>query len=237
MLLAFAIAVAGAAPSPSVVADAAKPLRTVVFHASYNRREELTIGHFSGGMGSGPGGQTTSTGDTGTITVDIYNVINGTVVAVVTERWNSQSSPKISKGAINEDGSLIGFPPEISAVTRALLPFFGTKFSPPGTDLGQVGATWRSDASPPDYSLDTSFTVKSITGELVTLAESLTATSKSPNAPDTTMTGTVAYKPKVLAPVSGDFRMRATKSDATSTDEINTDIHFARASDTIDSGG
>jgi len=247
MLLELSVAIA-ALTSPMRVAADAKPLRTVVYNASYSRREELTIGHFGGGAPmngpdsavsgpAGPGGQVTNTSDVGTITVDVYDVIKGTVVTVVTEHWNGKSSAQVFKGAVNADGTLIGFPPDMSAVARSLLPLFGTQFAPLGVDLGQIGVTWKSLATPPDYDLETTFSVSRIAGDLVTLNETLTARSKSPHAPDTTMTGTIVYKPNVLAPLSGDLQMRALKSDENSSDEINLNLHFTRASDTSDHAG
>ena len=247
MLLELSLIVAAATSPKQAVADA-KPIRTVVYDVSYSRREELTIGHFGGGapMTStdsavsgpvGPGGQVTNTSDVGTITVDVYAVMKGTVVAVITEHWNGKSAPNVFKGAVNADGSLIGYPPEMNAVARALLPAFGTHFSPEGVDLSSVGTTWRSIATPPEYDMETTFSVKRIDGEVVTLNETLTARSKSPHAPDTTETGTIAYKPKILAPISGDLHMRALKSDENSADEINLNLHFTRASDTFDRAG
>jgi hypothetical protein len=232
MLLELAVA---AALAPAHTLADAKPLRTVVYKVSYSRREELTIQHYGGGSAgaSNPGGQVTNTGDTGTITIDVYNVVNNVVVAVVTEHWNSKSSPGVYKGGITADGSLVGYPPEISACTRALLPLFGAQFSA-GTDLSQVGAQWSVNTSPPDYVITTKWLVKNVNGALVTLSETQRAKAKTPNAMDTVITGSVDYKPHVLVPLVGNLLERATRTDAGSTDDIDTNLHFERTSDTFD---
>ena len=224
-------------PGPGLVADA-KPLRSVVYRVSYSRREELTIEHFGGGApgAANPGGQITRTSDDGTITIDVYTVVNNDVIALVTEHWNSQSSSSAFKGAVTPDGSLIEYPPQISAASRTLLPLFASQFTS-GTDLSQVGARWVIDASPPDYQIKTTYAVKAVNGDVVTLTETRNAKAKSPNAMDTVVTGTLAYKPRVLAPLSGDLVERATRSDAGSTDEIETNLHFERLSDTLDKAG
>ena len=232
MFVELAAATLVAASNPTA---APKPLRTVVYKVSYSRREDLTIQHYGGGSAgaSNPAGQVTSTGDNGTITVDVYGVVNNVVLAVITERWNSKSSPGIYKGGITSDGSLIEYPPEVSACSRELLPLFATQFSA-GTDLSQVGARWSVAASPPDYIIDTDWVVKSVTGPLVTLNETQNAKAKSPNAMNTIITGSVKYLPRALAPVGGDLLERATRSDASSSDDINTNLHFERISDTFD---
>lgn len=237
-LATVAALLAGGAPAIGTVVAEAKPLRSVVYKVSYSRREELTIQHYGGGEAgaSNPGGQVTTSGDSGTITIDVYSVINNDVVAVVTERWNSHSTSSVFKGAVTPEGSLIEYPPEISAVSRALLPLFASQFTT-GTDLSQVGARWVIDASPPDYQIKTTYSVKAVSGDVVTLSETRNAKSKSPNAMDTIVTGTLAYKPHVLAPLSGDLVERATRSEAGSTDEINTNLHFERVSDTLDKAG
>jgi hypothetical protein len=234
MILELAMMGAAVLAKPPAMMAEAKPLRTVVYKVSYARREELTIQHFAGGMGaSSPRGQVTSTGDTGTVTIDVYYVIKDSVVAVVTERWNGKSSQTVFKGAVAPDGSLVEFPPEISAVTRALLPLFASHLTI-GTDLSQIGAQWSIDASPPGYAIGTKYVVKQVNGDLVTLSETQNAKAKSPMAMDSLITGSIAYKPRVLAPVSGDFEERASKTDASSSDDINTKFHFERISDTLD---
>lgn len=230
---------------PSAVppaAAASKPIREVVFHVSFTRRQAVSTETF-GGMEMGadnstpistgaPVGSSSATTDRGTVTVDVMQVTSNALGVKVTEEWASKKTPATYLGNIAADGTINFGNQVVSEATEALLPFFGPHFT--GDQTLDQGSRWTANLDADIASKQTTFTVKNVDGPIVTLDEVDKLKMKGARGMDSTLTGTVAYKPSRLVAVSGTFHGRASKSDPQTVDTITTEISFTRASDTRD---
>lgn len=239
MLVEVSAAVALVTTSPA--APGAAPIREVVYKVSYTRREDLSIEHYGGMVttpsgriinGSAPSTNSTTTGDKGTITVDVMAVTQDALGIRVIERWEGRNYPLTFLGNVSAAG-IVNFDPQISETTRHLLPFFGTLFTQ-NRSLDS-GAAWSTNFNGNAVDVNTTFTVAKLDGPIVQLDETQQINMKSVHGMDTVVTGKIAYKPSLLVPISGNIVSRAARTTASSVDEITTVLNFERISDSRDS--
>lgn len=229
--------------APNVADADLKPVREVVYKVSYTRRDELSIETYGGQVsvptGNGivtinepaPTAKGATTGDKGTITVDVMAVAQDALAIRVTERWDGKSAPITFLGNVTTAG-IVNFDSALSETARSLLPFFGTLFAQNRT-LDE-GSHWTLNFNGSAADVTTTYTVEKIDGPVVMLNESQKVTLKSAQGMDLTATGKVQYKPSLLVPISGSVYSRALRTTPSSTNEITTIINFERLSDSRD---
>jgi hypothetical protein len=211
------------APAP---APANAPLREVTYKVSFSDRT------FSGGEHyQGYSSNSTVVADNGTVTVDVTGVAGDALTVDVTEIMNKIGTPTHFSGSILPDGS-VSFPADtIQPVTRELLQYFGTQFVP--ADKIAPDASWDVNVDRNGVSIKTNYKVTKVDGTVVTLAEKSSIKIASDNATITT-NSTIALKPSLLVPVSGDVHQLISRLSVSGETRSDVSMHFERASDSRD---
>lgn len=221
MIAAIVLAAVTAASSPSPAAPSAsqpayKPLREVVYKVVANLQINQTTESYPGynpqdpGLPNsiaGPPDSTASTGEYGTVTVDVMGVLpDGTLGVHVTELWvNTTGKPISFDGAVSPVG-VVEFPNQtINDATRELLTYFATKFAPAG-GLGP-GTHWEVDQPFTNGNVATDYSVSKVDGNIVTIQK-----KQDIKKFNLYTEGTIAYDATSLVPVSGLVTRRMTNS-------------------------
>ncbi|HVA35993.1 MAG TPA: hypothetical protein VNJ51_00090 [Candidatus Dormibacteraeota bacterium] len=215
-------------PLPAAVVNA-KPLREVVYHASFTRRESLSQEHF-GAIPPDSYGHTT--GDDGTITVDVMAVGKGTLGIKLVEAWKHSGQTYTFLGNVAPDGSVNFGSQTISPCSRELLPFFAPRFAP-ADDLVK-GGSWVAKYDGKTVGVKTTYAVSNIDGAVVKLSEARAITVKAALGMNADTSGWVTYEPSRLVPLAGELTTLQQRASASSSDTIQTVVDFTRVSDTRD---
>ncbi|MDE2573576.1 MAG: hypothetical protein KGM44_13765 [bacterium] len=226
MMIPLVLAVMAGAASP---APTAKPLREVVFKASYTRREALQVEHY-GAVPPDAFGH--STGDDGTITVDVMAVGRNTLGIRLTESWKQAPRTATYLGNVAPEGTVNFGNQPISGCARDLLVFFG-----PSVTQSQPmapGVAWTSKLDAKDVSVSTNYTVAKVDGSIVTINETRTIAVHAARGMDSQLGGWVTYKPSKLVPIAGQLTELRQASSASGNDTIQSIVNFTRLSDTLD---
>ena len=217
IVLAAVTAAATSTPAASGGQPVYKPLREVVYkvvanlqindtsesYGGYNPDPSGVIGAYN----AAPPGSSGSTGNTGTVTVDIMAVApDGTLGIQVIEQWNGIARPSTFDGTVAPDGT-VQFPQStIHDVTRELLSYFGTRFAP--SDGLDTSTRWQTNQPYMNGNVTTDYSVSAVNGSIVTIQKKQTIKNY-----DVYTEGTIQYEATTLVPVSG----RLTKQMSSST--------------------
>ena len=242
-LLAATVIAAASAPAASAPPAADAPLREVVYKVSYTHHQSLNVqafggydtgggGNVGGANGGAPISQRADVSDEGTITVDVMAVAHDAIGVKLTETWRQHPRPQVFQGEITPDGSLRFGSQPITEVAASLLPFFGPKFS--NSQALDVGVKWTSNDDGPVASIATTYEVKSINDNRVTIAETEVIKAKGAAGMDSSISGSVVYLAPKLVPISGKMVRHSSKSGASDTDVVDMILNFNRTSDTLD---
>lgn len=221
------IAVAPApAPSSSPTAPAT-PLREIVYKVYSSEFVDDITESYGGGEGAFAPASTVVASKSGTVTVDVMAKFEDGLLGIrVLEQWKVPPLPQLFTGGVAPDGS-VEFPQAtIDPVTIELLPFFATRFAPPGTlapgTHWSVVKTYDKSVVSTDYTV-TAVGIASITIHKVTAIRALG---------NETIDGSVAYDPSSFVPISGKIRVKRTDTTANGQVRQTLDLSFDRVSDT-----
>lgn len=230
MLLGIAAAFAIAATAPVATP---KPLREVVYRATYSRRSNHVQEVFGGNRPDPYGSTIRLTSDAGTITVDVIAVADDGIAVSVTEQFGTTGRPQTTPVVVLPDGSLSYGTSDLNDATVALLPFFAARFVSAQQSL-DVGASWIRQISGGGYAVATRYTVHRVDGPIVTIDELRTITNRTARGSDATVSGSVDYKPRVLCPVAGSLIERTSTVGIDFNEDVILSLEFERVSDTND---
>jgi hypothetical protein len=201
---------AGAAVSPAGAADAAKPLRVIVYDVTYavtTTRREKTSGFTGNGMSASNGSPFVNNhfggGDDGTVTVAIVAAtLDGGLVADVGFVGKKTTQPTV-RVAILRNGAL-SFDPhkELYPEASLLLPLLARGLMADRTI--DVGQSWAMPAPEP-VSGETTYKVAAVDGNRATLAFQTTLYKKAPPPYSESATGNVVYATDLLSPLTLDI--------------------------------
>jgi hypothetical protein len=220
---------AAPAATPAAQPTQPAPLREIVYKIS-----ETDMVSQSGtdyyGTASGSG----STGDEGTLTIDILQVAKGNILQVrATELWRSLGSKSYSAiGYVGADGTLGIVEGTYSQSMLAVLPFLGQDYIA-SHDMS-VGTEWILSADTQDKAhIERRYSVTEVDGADVTVTVNGTMKGGIGMFPMTER-DTIVYRPSKLVALTGQFETRTLSSSATATQDTTHRFHFERVSDTRD---
>jgi hypothetical protein len=217
------------------------PLREVVYKVSFTRlldsNQETYGGEIIDAMGkvsmSPPFNSKRGIAtDSGTISIDVMQVAGDVLGIRLTEHWDGTTPSSTYLGNVGADGSVNFTDPQVSDTSRSVLSFFSPGFLG-GRDVDK-GVTWTRTASAQGLDVSSTFTIGDVVGTVADIDEMTIIKSHSVRSMDTIMTGSIMYKPTMLVPISGKIESRANRSDAETTTDVATVIHFERVSDSLD---
>ena len=232
MLSAFILAAALATPDP---------IREVVYKVSYTHRldanKEVYGGQTTDDMGrvhQNPPFNSKSgiESDSGTVTVDVMQVSGDTLGIRLSEHWNGNTPSNTYFGNIGADGSVNFSNPLVTDVSRTILGFFSPGFL--GGRYVDKGLTWTQTASGSGLNVNSTFTIGDVDGPIASVSETTVIKSSNVRSMDTLTTGSITYKATKLVPISGQIQSLGYRSDAETSTDVTTIIHFDRVSDTLD---
>ena len=232
MLFALVIAAAASSGAPSPTASD-PPLREVVFHVSFTRRERVTDGSYIGLFIPRPHVQSADDSEDGTITVDVMAVAADTLGVRVMESWSQRPRTATFLGNIAPDGALHFGSQPLSEVALALLPMFGPKWM--HDEPVDTGVKWNTKYADREADISTDFEVVSTQDELVDVRETQSVQVRSARGLSAFTTGTIVYKASLLVPVELRLERRASRGGTDDSDDETMVINVDRVSDTLDS--
>jgi len=122
--------------------------------------------------------------------------------------------------------------PLVTDVSRTILGFFSPGFL--GGRYVDKGLTWTQTASGSGLKVNSTFTIGDVDGPIASVSETTVIKSSNVRSMDTLTTGSITYKATKLVPISGQIQSLAYRSDAETSTDVTTIIHFDRVSDTLD---
>ena len=228
-LLAFAVAVAFAAPLAASGADApapTKPLRTLVYDVTYSARttHEVKSSGFNSGYGGGSGmasdtggGSGVSAGsgtasqymngdDRGKLAIDVIAAPPDGGLVVDTTFTGAKSVQPTTRVAIFKDGRIAADPAHpLAPETVRLLPLIARGFIA-DRDVA-AGSTWNIPATAPAKG-STTYRVQSSDGHLARIAIEGVWSMPGPTGFDESDQGVTTYATDTVSPVSYDLTAR-----------------------------
>ena len=243
--------VAAAALAFLIVTPAPQPtvLREVVYKVTSLTTQSLSRGTFGGyvpnpdahnnsRMGSSgafepaPTSKTAGSHQEGKITIDVLDVVGDVVHVRLAEDFVSRASP-YSYEAFVEPNGLVRYNAEApSSIAEYLLPLFGTRFAASATLAN--GDSWHIALKTEAVSVDDKFTIMGRDGAVLMLDESGSVKMTSARGMNLDVRGKLKYKPSLLVPISGDVDERGSRSTADTLNQIETNVHFERLSDSLE---
>lgn len=230
----FALVLAAGLATPNAI-------REVVYKVSYTHRLDANQEIFGGQVADDSGHMHQNppfnskeglSSDSGTITVDVMQVAGDTLGIRLVERWDGSTPSDTYLGNVGSNGSVNFSNPAVSDVARTILGFFSPDFL--GGRYVDKGITWTQTAAGDGLNVTSTFTIGDVDGPVASVEETTTIKSNSVRSMDTLTTGSITYKATKLVPLSGQIQSLAYKSDAETTTDVTTIIHFDRVSDTLD---
>jgi len=230
----FALVLAAGLATPDAI-------REVVYKVSYTHRLDANQEIFGGQVSDDSGHMHQNppfnskeglASDSGTITVDVMQVAGDTLGIRLIERWDGSTPSNTYLGNVGSDGSVNFSNSAVSDVARTILGFFSPGFL--GGRYVDKGMTWTQTAAGQGLDVTSTFTIGDVDGPVASVEETTTIKSSSVRSMDTLTTGSITYKATKLVPLSGQIQSLAYKSDAETTTDVTTIIHFDRVSDTLD---
>ncbi len=219
-----ATAIAAAAPSAND-----RPLREVVYKVSYTNRQEVFTDQF-GVLRPTPNLAVTT--DEGRITVDVMAVSETQLAIKLVEDWHSHRAPATYLGNVSAEGMVNFGNQDIGEVARALLPFFGARFT--GYQRLDEGAQWTATSHQDAADTQTTYVVTNVDGPIVTLQQTQSIVVKGGDGILFTSSGKVRYEPSRLVPISASLHNQALSTTPSSSNELIENLNFDRISDTRD---
>jgi len=216
-------------------------IREVVYKVSYTHRLDANQEVFGGQVSDDSGHMHQNppfnskqgiASDSGVITVDVMQIAGDTLGIRLVERWDGATPSNTYLGNVGADGSVNFSDPAVSDVARTILGFFSPGFL--GGRYVDKGITWTQNAAGDGLKVTSTFTIGDVAGTVASVEETTTIKSNSVRSMDTLTTGSITYKATKLVPISGRIQSLAYKSDAETTTDVTTIIHFERVSDTLD---
>ena len=227
-------------PQPAVI-------REVVYKVTSLTTQSITHGTFGGyvpdpnearpGQGNPafepqPTSKTAGSHQEGTFTIDVLDVIQDVVHVRCSENFASRAAP-YSYEAFVEPNGLVRYNTDVpSSIAEYVLPLFGTSFAASPTLSN--GDSWHIILKTNVVDVDDMFTIMGREGQVLTLDEHGSVKLTSVHGMNLYVRGKLKYKPSLLVPISGDVQERGSRSTADSTNEIQTDVHFERLSDSLE---
>src|SRR5215469_1785996 len=225
------------------------PLREVVYKVASVSTRALSIETFGGSVpvndqpatpgmpntlfAPQPTAQRFTTGEDGTLVIDVIAVDQDVVRANVTEHLRNRSTPRTYAALVSPNGLVSFNVPDPSPTARFLLPLFAIRFAPPGDY--DPGSTWHVSQNMDVEDLDDLFTVTGQDGALLLVDEQETIRVKAAKGMNFIGSRKFPYKPSLLIPISGSFEEHGSRGTMDSNDEMRTTVHFDRVSDSRDS--
>jgi hypothetical protein len=226
MLLLLIISGTIALADSASAANADKPLREVVYTASYSDTHAQNTTSYYGNQQA-----EAARSDRGTIAVDVMQVAAGALGLRVTETWTSTGTPHTYAGNIGADCSINFATGSIQMITRQLLGYFCRS-------LGTAHAYTLDEQwivnGPVHTGITETYNVTKVDGPLVTIRESRVSNTSTVSAGELSGDSTVVYKPAALAPLSGTFDLRIAAGSYATTEEDTILMRFERVSDSLD---
>ncbi len=248
-----ALAMSGGASAPPAApasnnnsSASVTPIREVVYKVSFTRRLEVSNETYGGSVVNDTQPNpvvyqapafdqaTGDASDSGTITIDVMQVVGDTLGMRVTESWVGSTPSGTYLGNVSADGSMNFANGQMNECTRAILEYFGTNVM--AGQPADTGVAWTRTSDGQTADVTTKYSVGEIEGALATIHEQSTLKTKSVALLDTVATTDVQYKPIDLVPVSGRFVLHASRSSPSSVTNVTTIGNFQRVSDTHDTG-
>jgi hypothetical protein len=231
LALVLVLALATPTPGPASVQSQAltAPLREVMYNVSTSLRIDDITDSFGGGEGAVPPASGDSSGDRETVTVDVMAKLDdGTLAIKVTELWRRGGArPSVLTGAVAPNGTVRFGASTINDVTRELLPYFGTGFTPDGTLA--LSKHWSLDQTFTNASVSTQYTVVAVNATTATIHKVQSIKSQANASVD----GTIQYDLASLEPISGRVVKRMTVMFVDGQTAATLDLRFDRVSDTL----
>jgi hypothetical protein len=215
-----------AAVAPGALAT---PLREAVYNVSTSTLLDDISESYGGGENANAPSSTGVESRSGTVTVDVMAKFEDGVLGVrVFEHWKVPPLPQRFTGGVAPDGT-VEFPPStIDPVTVELLPFFATRFAPPGSLA--PGTHWTVVKTYDKSVVSTDYTVTAVGLSSITIHKLTTIKALGSE----TIDGTIVYNPSSFAPISGKVRVKRTDTYADGVRQQTVDLTFDRVSDTFD---
>ena len=217
-------------------------IREVVYKVSYTHRLDANQEIFGGQVTDDTGhvhqnppfnSKQGIASDSGTVTVDVMQVAGDTLGIRLAEHWDGSTPSNTYLGNVGADGSVNFTNPLVTDVSRTILGFFSPGFL--GGRYLDKGMTWTQTASGSGLNVNTTYTIGDVDGPVASVAETTIIKSNNVRSMDTLITGSITYKATKLVPISGQIQSLAYRSDAETSTDVTTIIHFDRVSDTLDS--
>lgn len=217
------------------------PIREVVYKVSFTHRLDANQEIYGGQVSDDSGhvhqnppfnSKEGVTSDSGTVTVDVMQVAGDTLGIRLVEHWDGSTPSNTYFGNVGADGSVNFSNPQVTDVSRTILGFFSPGFL--GGRSVDKGISWTQTASGSGLNVNSTFTIGDIVGPVASVAETTIIKSNNVRSMDTLTTGSITYKATKLVPISGQIQSLAYRSDAETSTDVTTIIHFDRVSDTLD---
>ncbi|HEY5094777.1 MAG TPA: hypothetical protein VII69_06670 [Candidatus Eremiobacteraceae bacterium] len=221
---------------------ASDPIREVVYKVSYTHRLDANQETYGGQVSDDAGhvhqnppfnSKEGVTSDNGTVTIDVMQVAGDTLGIRLVEHWDGSTPSNTYFGNVGADGSVNFSNPQVTDVSRTILGFFSPGFL--GGRYVDKGITWTQTASGSGLDVNSTFTIGDVDGPIASVAETTIIKSSNVRSMDTLTKGSITYKATKLVPISGQIQSLAYRSDAETSTDVTTIIHFDRVSDTLDS--
>lgn len=227
MILPLLLSSAVALADPAQASAAAKPLREVVYSASYSDTHAQNTTSYYGNQQA-----EAAQSDRGTITVDIMQVAGDMLGLRVTEQWASTGTPHVYTGNVGADCSVNFAPGSIQLVTRNVVGFFCRTL---GTQHAYtLDEQWVVNG-PAHTGIADSYDITKVDGASVTIHENRVSNTSTVRAGDLSGESNVVYKPSALVATSGSYVLRVAAGSYATTEEDTILMRFDRTSDSLDS--
>ena len=244
MLALFAASlIAGAATTSSSTASSSGPMREVVYKFSDDERTEYSTDQSvngdvekstaTNGLAAPPQSQTTATGYSGTMTVDILQVDpSGYLKASIHETTDAANGarPFDATFIVRPDGQLVTASGSPDADMTGLMSYFATKYF--GDHVLSQGEQWIDGSIIDKVEYDTTSTVTNVNGDDITIRKVM----KVPGAANGSLyvDTMLVYNAAKLVPITLDIRSTHRGGGTTANAEQISHYHFDRVSDTLD---
>lgn len=217
------------------------PIREVVYRVSYTHRLDANQEVYGGQVSDDAGhvhqnppfnSKEGVSSDSGTVTIDVMQVAGDTLGIRLIEHWVGSTPSNTYFGNVGADGSVNFSNPSVTDVSRTILGFFSPGFL--GGRSVDKGISWTQAASGSGLDVNSTFSIGNVDGSIASVDETTIIKSSNVRSMDTVSKGSITYKPSKLVPISGQIQSLAYKSDAETSTDVTSIIHFDRVSDTLD---
>ncbi len=227
MLISLWVAGTIALADPATSSDADKPLREVVYSASYSDTHAQNTTSFYGDQQAEAGDN-----DHGTIVVDVMQVSQDALGLRVTETWNATGTPHVYTGNVGADCSVNFAADSIQLVTRQIVGYFCRGLG--AQHAYAMNEKWVVNG-PAQTGIVESYDVTKVDGPNVTIHENRDSNTSTVQAGELSGESTIVYEPSKLAPVSGSSNLRIASGGFATTEEDTILLRFDLTSDSLDS--